>query len=292
MGHKQKDWFGPQRFYLGIDVGGHSSGQWAWIRTVLSRSAAGRTGARRASRLCSTRRNRAPWSIVDQKNNIGSLIVYRWRAKRIDVGYLPGKAMKYAWEMFPGTAKNDRTDAEAIAQIGIGGRTAIRLIAETDDLGACVSLVSLQLSYATRCASPQQDPCGAAQVRSRRRARSGPLKRMAARGDGRMRRGKGHRRSGQEALLHAVRQARRLRPGKGRILEAVPRSSPPCPSTLMQRTCWQAALPGRSSRPTTRGAKLFSKLGRLLQDDKTYCCLLTIPGIGPRVPRRSLRRSS
>ena len=46
--------------------------------------------------------------------------------------------MKYAWEMFPGTAKNDRTDAEAIAQIGIGGRTAIRPIAETDDLGACV----------------------------------------------------------------------------------------------------------------------------------------------------------
>ena len=29
MEHKQKDWFGPQHFYLGIDVGGHSSGQWA-----------------------------------------------------------------------------------------------------------------------------------------------------------------------------------------------------------------------------------------------------------------------
>ena len=29
-------------------------------------------------------------------------------------------------------------------------------------------------------------------------------------------------------------------------------------------------------------AKLFSKLGRLPQDDKTYRCLLTIPGIGPK----------
>ncbi|RRF96774.1 MAG: hypothetical protein DUD39_15210 [Coriobacteriaceae bacterium] len=113
------------------------------------------------SRLCSTRRNRAPWSIVDQKNNIGSLIVYRWCAKRIDARYLPGKAMKYAWEMFPGTAKNDRTDTEAIAQMGIGGRTAIRPIAETDELGACVSLLSLRLSYATRHACPQQAPCGA-----------------------------------------------------------------------------------------------------------------------------------
>ena len=73
----------------------------------------------------------------------------------------PGKAMKYAREMFPGTVKNDRTDAEAIAQIGIGGRTAIRPMAETDDLGACVSLVSLRLAYATSGAGPQQDPCGA-----------------------------------------------------------------------------------------------------------------------------------
>jgi hypothetical protein len=111
---------------------------------------------------CSTKRERAPWSIVDQKNNIGSLIVRRCRAKGIDVGYLPGKAMKYAREMFPGTAKNDRTDAEVIAQTGIGSRTAIRPITETDDLSACVSLLSLQLAYATRRAGPQQAPCGAA----------------------------------------------------------------------------------------------------------------------------------
>ena len=74
----------------------------------------------------------------------------------------PGKAMKYAREMFPGTAKNDRTDTDLIAQMGIGGRTAIRPIAETDELGACVSLVSLQLAYATRRSGLQQAPCGAA----------------------------------------------------------------------------------------------------------------------------------
>ena len=85
----------------------------------------------------------------------------RWCAKGIDVRYLPGKAMKYAREMFPGTAKNDRTDTEAIAQAGIGIRTAIRPIAETDELSTCVSLLSLQLSYATSGAGPQQAPCGA-----------------------------------------------------------------------------------------------------------------------------------
>ena len=70
--------------------------------------------------------------------------------------------MKYARRCFPGTAKNDRADAGLIAQMGIGGRTAIRPTAETDDLSACVSLLSLQLSYATRHACPQQAPCGAA----------------------------------------------------------------------------------------------------------------------------------
>ena len=69
--------------------------------------------------------------------------------------------MKYAREMFPGMAKNDRIDAEAIAQTGIGIRTAIRPIAETDEPGASVSLVSSQLAYATRRAGPQQAPCGA-----------------------------------------------------------------------------------------------------------------------------------
>ena len=57
---------------------------------------------------------------------------------------------------------------------------------------------------------------------------------------------------------------------------------PPRPSIPMRRTCWQAALPGRSLRPIPRGAELSAELGRLLQDDKTYRCLLTILGIGPK----------
>jgi DTW domain-containing protein YfiP len=39
-------------------------------------------------------------------------------------------------------------------------------------------------------------------------------------------------------------------------------------------------------------AELSAELGRLLQDDKTYRCLLTILGIGPRAPRRSPPHSS
>ena len=39
-------------------------------------------------------------------------------------------------------------------------------------------------------------------------------------------------------------------------------------------------------------AKLSAELGRLLQDDKTYRCLLTIPGISPRAPLPSPPRST
>jgi len=161
MERKQKDWFGPQRFYLGIDVGR------PFLRAVGLKPGGTDAISYRQDRCQEDvetlldEAGEGALVIVDQKNNIGSLIVYRWCAKRIDVGYLPRKAMKYAREMFPGTVKNDRIDAEAIAQTGIGIRTAIRPIAETDDLSTCVSLVSLQLAYATRRAGPQQDPCGA-----------------------------------------------------------------------------------------------------------------------------------
>ena len=76
--------------------------------------------------------------------------------------------------------------------------------------------------------------------------------------------------------------ARQGVPGQGTHSGSCPCARAPRPSIPMQRTCWQAAWPGRSLRPIPRGAELFSKLGRLPQDDKTYRCLLTIPGIGPK----------
>lgn len=45
--------------------------------------------------------------MIDQRNNIGALVVRRCRAKGVDVGRPPGKAMRQARNMFPGTAKTD-----------------------------------------------------------------------------------------------------------------------------------------------------------------------------------------
>ena len=105
---------------------------------------------------------------------------------------------------------------------------------------------------------------------------------MAARGHGRIWRGDRARSGRQEALLHAVRETQRACTGKGCILEAVPRSSPsssfhPDAKDMLASSLAREILAADSER-----AKLFSKLGRLLQDDKTYRCLFTILGIGPK----------
>jgi transposase len=153
MKRRQEDWFGPHELYLGVDVG--KSFHWA---VGLDQEGEIRISRRVENRLDDVdalleEAGDAALVVVDQKNNIGSLVVRRCRAKGIDVGYLPGKSMKSAREMLPGTAKNDRIDAEVIAQAGMSLRCAVLPIADTDDLGASMSLLSSQLAYATRRAT-------------------------------------------------------------------------------------------------------------------------------------------
>ena len=168
MKRRQEDWFGPHELYLGVDAG--KSFRWA--------VGPGQEGEIRISRRVEDRLDDAgalpgeagdaALVVADQKNSIGSLVVRRCRAKGIDAGYLPGKSMKSAREMLPGTAKNDRIDAEAIAQAGMSLRRAVLPIADTDDLGASMSLLSSQPAYAARRATmarnrlhavlPESDP--------------------------------------------------------------------------------------------------------------------------------------
>lgn len=153
MKRRQEDRFGPHELYLGVDAG--KSFHWA---VGLDPD-----GEIRISRRVESRQEdvdalldeagSGALAVMDQKNSIGSLVVRRCRARGTDVGHLPGKSMEAARGMLPVTAKNDRIDAEAIAQAGMSLRRAILPIAETDGLGASLSLVSSQLAYATRRAA-------------------------------------------------------------------------------------------------------------------------------------------
>ena len=57
--------------------------------------------------------------VVDQRRNIGTVAVRRALAAGCDVAYITGKREKKARELFPGVAKNDAKDAEAVAAAGM-----------------------------------------------------------------------------------------------------------------------------------------------------------------------------
>ena len=153
MASRKEDAFGPHELYLGIDVG--KSFHWAVGVDAEGTVTIDRPLRNRQDEIDALlgEAGEGALVVVDQKNNIGSLVVRRCRSAGVDVGYLPGKAMKQARDMFPGTAKTDRIDAEIIARTALGMRRVVLPIAESDDLGASVSLLSSQLAYATRRAT-------------------------------------------------------------------------------------------------------------------------------------------
>lgn len=116
MSARKEDRFGPHELYLGIDVG--KSFHWAMGVDSGGEVVIDRPLSNRKADIDALLEEAGCGAlvVVDQKNNIGSLVVRRCRAAGIDVGYLPGKAMKRARDMFPGTAKTDRIDAEVIAR--------------------------------------------------------------------------------------------------------------------------------------------------------------------------------
>jgi len=105
--------------YLGFDVG--KSFHWACAlrdgeavvdRAVWNRRDDVRDAIAEARGLAG---ERGVLVTVDQRNNIGSLVVREARAMGCDVAYLPGHAESRAREMYPRLAKDDRLDAWVIA---------------------------------------------------------------------------------------------------------------------------------------------------------------------------------
>lgn len=283
MERKRKDWFGPHRLHLGIGVGKPS--HWA---VGLDPDGPLRTSRRLDRRQGDVdallgEAGEGALAIIDQKDDVGSLVVRRCRARGIDVGCLPGKAMRHAREMFPGTAENDRMDAEAIAQTGIGSRTAIGPIAETDDLGASVSLASSQLAYATRRATMARDGLHAVPLESDPASGaaaplSSPwqLAAMAEYGGAKGIAAAGRRR----CCTLCARQGVPARAGDafwGAAMLSAPSAFHPDAGDVLAGSLAGEALEADSERAGPSAGP-----GRPPRDDETCRCLLTIPGIGPK----------
>ena len=283
MERKQKDWFGPHRLYLGVDVG--KSFHWA---VGLDQEGEIRISRRVENRLEDVdalldEAGDAALVVVDQKNNIGSLVVRRCRARGIDVGYLPGKSMKYAREMLPGTAKNDRIDAEVIAQAGMSLRRAVLPIADTDDLGATMSLLSSQLAYATRRATMARNRLHAVLLESDPAFEAAAdlsaawtLGVMAALGGAAGIAAAGRRAYGAACARSGATKAARDALWGSACLSADSCSHPDGEDMVVRE------LASEISSADAQRAGLAAEIDARLAEDETYQCLLTVPGIGPK----------
>lgn len=86
--------------------------------------------------------------VVDQKRNIGALVLARAFAHGNPCAYLPGYAERQARGMFPGIAKTDAIDAEVIARTAMGMPQALRPIAAEDAAARSLRALSSQREYA------------------------------------------------------------------------------------------------------------------------------------------------
>lgn len=224
-------------------------------------------------------------AVVDQKRNIGALVLERARAAGMEVAYLPGLTMKRARDMFPGAAKTDGIDAEVIARTAVGMPWCLRPVSEDGGDGAEIRLLAAQRRFLTKCSTQSKnrlrsvllevDPAFEAAVdlgaawQVAVLAELGGAAGMAAAG-----------RRGYRAL-------------------AVERSGAP---EAAADGLWDAALASaKSGRPHTaaedaavrmlaeriaedldRAASVGSAMDSVMAGNAVYQALLTVPGIGPK----------
>ena len=282
MRRRQGDWFGPHELCLGVDVGKSSH------RAVgLDRGGETRVGRRVGSRPDDVdappeEAGGAALAVVGQKDGVGPLVVRGCRARGADVGYLPGRSMRGAREMLPGTARSGRTDAEAIAQAGMSPRRAVPPVAGTDGLGASMPLPSPRLACATRRAAmardglhaalPEPDPAfGAAAGLPAAWALGVPAAFGGAAGIAAAgRRGHGAARARGGATRDAG----------GAFRNAACASAGPCSHPASEGLA-VGGLADETATADAGRAEPSAGLGGMLPEDETHRCPPTVPGIGP-----------
>lgn len=283
MASRKGDAFGPHEVYLGVDVG--KSFHWAVAVDGAGEVVIDRPLPNRQADVDALidEAGAGALVVVDQKNNVGSLVVRRCRARGVDVGYLPGKAMKQARDMFPGTAKTDRIDAEVIARTALGMRRVVLPIAADDDLGASLALLSSQLSYATRRATMARNRLHAVLLESDPAFEascdlSAPwlLSVLSELGGAHGIHAAGKRRYRSLCGRLGAREAARDALWDAAVASARDGWHPDAEDALVRSLASEIA-----SADAERSSVEADVASRLAGDD-TYRCLLTVPGVGPK----------
>lgn len=220
--------------------------------------------------------------VVDQVRNIGALPIARARATGLPVAYLPGIAAHQASRLFSGDAKTDERDAHVIARTAMGVPDALLPVPERDEaLEAARSLASQRDHLVT---------CG---TRDKNRLRSILLESCPAfealvdPSDARWLRVL-ERLGGPWGIVDAGRAAfGALTRGADRSAmaaawDAVASSTRPAEVMVKAENPQVSMLARRISEAMSEVARLDREIAGLLEEDGTYACLMTVPGIGPR----------
>lgn len=223
--------------------------------------------------------------VVDQKRNIGALVVARARAAGNPVSYLPGLAMKKARDMLPVTAKTDAIDAEVIARTAAGMPWTLREVAEETPASASLRMLAAQRDFAvasrTRAANRlravllEADPAFEAQVDPSSRWQ---LAVLAELGGPFGIRGAGLRRFRSVA----ERGGGAKRAAADRLWAAAAASASSGRPELAAESELVRSLAARVAADSAEAARLDALISDSLAGDRTYEALLTVPGVGPK----------
>ncbi len=270
--------------YLGIDVGKRSHSACALDsegQVVFRSDLKNRAGD--IDRLLE-RAGAGALVVVDQKRNIGALVLARARTLGNPCAYLPGYAEKRARDMFPGVAKTDPIDAEVIARTAAGMPWTLREVAEEAEGTASLRIVSSQREFAT-----------AARTRAKNRIRALLLEadpELEAAVDpscpwhvallGEFGGAFGCADAGWRRFAAAARRAKAPADGTRRLWESLASSA----GSGRRRVAGEDAVVGMLAREISALDSEIAELDALVREslkgNEQYECLLTVPGIGPK----------
>lgn len=222
--------------------------------------------------------------VVDQKRNIGALVLARAHAHGNPCAYLPGYAEKQARGMLPGIAKTDAIDAEVIARTACGLPGALRPVAEEPEKAASLRILSSQREFAAsartraknrlRATLLEADPALEAEIDPSSRWQVALLSEFGG--------AAGSAAAGWRRFSGAARRAGAPMAGARRLWESLLASSrsgrrlPPAEDVAVRMLAREIASLDDDIEA------LDALVADSLAGDETYECLLTVPGIGPK----------
>lgn len=223
--------------------------------------------------------------VVDQKRNIGALVVARARAAGNPVSYLPGIAMKKARDMFPVTAKTDAIDAEVIARTAAGMPWTLREVAEESPAAAALRMLASQRDFAVRSRTKaanrlravllEADPAFEAAVDPSSPWQLAVLANLGG--------PFGIRSAGLRRFRTVAERAHGAkRPASDRLWAAAVASASSGRPELAAESELVRSLAARVASDAAEAARLDALISDSLAGDEAYEALLTVPGVGPK----------